>query len=439
MKTEILLDYEKSRVGTAYVVRALLRITGEGPAGGGRVPLNIGIVLDRSGSMTGEPLEQAKEAAALLVRRLAPEDVVSVVAYDHEVWTVAEPATGEAQQELVNRIREIVSGGTTNLSGGWLCGRELVARARRDGVSNRLLLLTDGLANVGITDPDQLAGLCRQAAEQGIYTTTIGFGPDYDEVLLRRMAEAGGGNMYYIESPEQAPGVFATEIEGLLSLCAQNLAVEIRPASGAELTIVHHRYPRQQLEDGVRLELGDLYPREPRHLLAEFLVEAMDPTAEVEIATLTVTAHVVAEKGRIERQEIRLPIRASLAGGPRVDPDVRRELLLQEAARAREEAYRAHREGDDDHASTVLLEAAEVLAAYAAGDPALLEEAQDLTEFADRFAAYEVNEADAKYLYQRGYAISTSRPSTLDAISRSGRRGRPKPAAGSSDPEVRER
>jgi Ca-activated chloride channel family protein len=422
MKTQILLDHEKSIDGAAYIVRALLRIHGDPPADTARVPLGVALVLDRSGSMSGAPLARAKEAAALLVRRLAPEDVVSVVAYDHEVHTIAEPATGEAQADLVHRIGAITSGGMTNLSGGWLRGRDLVALDAREVASRRIILLTDGLANVGITDPEILVGLCAKAREQGIRTTTIGFGRDYDEVLLRRMADAGGGSMYYIERPDQAPAVFAEEIGGLLSLSAQNLSVEVRPAAAAELAVVHHAYPRQTLDDGVRLEIGDLYAREPRHLLVEFLVTADDSEAEVEIAELTVTAHVVKTGGSIERQEIRLPIRASLAAGPRVDPEVRRELLLPEAARAREEAYRAHRRGDDAAAGAVLREAALELRDFDRDDAALAEEVADLEAMARLFEDGAACEADTKYLFQRSYATTRSRRGTAPLRRSSGER-----------------
>lgn len=418
METSLALDHEKTPDGKAHVVRALLKITGEAPADAERVPLNLSLVLDRSGSMSGEPLEQAKEAAALLVRRLWPEDVVSVVAYDDDVETVAEPATGKAQADLEARIRSIGIGGCTNLSGGWLQGRELVASGKRDGAANRVLLLTDGQANAGIIDPDQLVGLCRTALDQGITTTTIGFGPAYDEVLLRRMAEAGGGSTYYIEDADQAPAVFSAEIEGLLSLSAQNLTVDLRPADAARLIVIHHRYPSHPIQGGVRIEQGDLYARTPRMLLAEFLVPVGDPDVEVAIAELVVTALVMTAKGGVERQEIRLPIRASLAGGPKADPEVRRELLLQEAARARDEARKAREEGDYDGASRRLREVSGRLRAHDAGDPQLQEEADDLAQMADRFREREVTEADAKYLYQRSYAVGTSRGGAGEAISR---------------------
>ena len=207
MKPTVLLDYEFTVAQHGYIVRALLKQEGRAPADG-RVPLNLSLVLDRSGSMAGGKLDAALEAAALLVRRVRPEDVVSVVAYDDEVQTVALPATGEDQGDLPRRIGAIEIGGSTNLSGGWLRGRELVAQAKREGAVNRVLLLTDGQANVGITDPALLAGLCLGAKREGITTTTIGIGADYDERLLRAMADAGGANTYYIERPDQAPGVF---------------------------------------------------------------------------------------------------------------------------------------------------------------------------------------------------------------------------------------
>jgi Ca-activated chloride channel homolog len=133
-------------------VRALLRITGEAPASSERPGLNLSVVLDRSGSMHMAKLVRAKEAASLLVRRLGHDDVVSIVAYDQSVDTVAGRMTGAEREEIVARIDGIHTGGMTNLSGGWLRGRELVAASPVDGGVNRVLLLTDGRANVGITD-----------------------------------------------------------------------------------------------------------------------------------------------------------------------------------------------------------------------------------------------------------------------------------------------
>jgi Ca-activated chloride channel homolog len=306
----------------------------------------------------------------------------------------------------------------TNLSGGWLRGRELVAGESSDRTANRVLLLTDGLANVGITDPELLVGLCRGALAQGITTTTIGFGQGFDEDLLRRLAEAGGGSTYYIEQPDQAPAVFAAEIEGLLALSAQNVTVELRPAAAAQGTIVHHRYPSQPIEGGSRYELGDLYARDPRLLLAEFVILSSDRSAEVDVAELVVTAHVISGGSGVERREIRLPIRASLGGGARVDPEIRKELLLLEAARAREEAREAQRKGDYDGARERLDGAREMLAACESPDEDLLEEVEDLHQMSELFRLRTAGEADAKYLNQRSLARTTNRRASADAISR---------------------
>ena len=193
MKTSVVLDYHLASGRVGYVVRALLKFEGDSAIPAEHIPLNLSVVLDRSGSMSGPKLVYARRAAADLVRRLRPEDVVSVVAYDDQVTTVAQPHTGDAQSDLPAEIEGIEVGGSTNLSGGWLRGRELVscdrAASSKNGV-NRVLLMTDGLANVGITNPEQLVGLCKNALEAGVTTSTIGFGDDYDEELLRGSCRA---------------------------------------------------------------------------------------------------------------------------------------------------------------------------------------------------------------------------------------------------------
>lgn len=408
MQHKVLVDYEFAVAQQGFIVRAMLKLEGKAPTRDNRIPLNLSVVLDRSGSMAGEKLEAARDAAAMLIRRLHPDDLVSVVAYDDQVVTVAEPATGASQRALPNAVVAIEAGGSTNLSGGWLRGNELVARNRREGAVNRVVLMTDGLANAGITEPAKLLGLCRTACAAGVTTTTIGFGADYDETLLRGMADAGGANTYYIERPDQAADVFAEELEGLLSLSAQNVSVEIRPSAQVTLVAVRHEYPTTRVADGVRLELGDLYAREPKSVLVELFVPALaDATAdtgEVCIADVVVNAHVLTDGGGVERQEVRFPVVSPLMAAGHAEPEVRREVLLLDAAKAREEALRRRDEGDLGGAAGVLRAASFTLA----GAPAELgagldEQAGDLAVLADQFAVGQVSEADAKYLAQRAY------------------------------------
>jgi Ca-activated chloride channel family protein len=426
MKTSILLDHEPVPAGR--VVRLLLRLEAEAAGSTDRLPLNLSLVLDRSGSMYGGKLEAARAAAALLVRRLSPDDVVSVIAYDDEVHTVAEPAKGAAQAALPRDIEAIETGGSTNLSGGWLRGRELVARNRLEGGVNRVILLTDGLPNVGITDPHRLTGLTSQAKQDGITTTTVGFGADYSERLLRAMADAGGGNMYYIEQEDQAASIFADELQGLLDLGAQNVSVEVRPAAAAQLVAVHHDYPSQQTAESIRVDLGDLYAREPKPLLAEFLV-TVDVVEATPVAELIVSGDVLTTDGGVERQVITLPVTLSADEGARVEPDVRREMLLLEAARARRDALDRRERGDFDGAAASLRQLKHRLSAAAPDDAELQQEADELGTLADSFAAYSVSEADRKYMYQRSYNAMSGRRRKDELIRRMKRKQEEPPSA----------
>ncbi|MGH7477685.1 MAG: vWA domain-containing protein [Longimicrobiales bacterium] len=402
-----------------------MRIRGAAPAEDARAPLNLALVLDRSGSMAGEKLAAAKAAATQLARRVRERDVISVVIYDDSVDTVVDAAPVTDRDALLAGIAAIEAGGSTNLSGGWLRGRDLVARGYRQGAVNRVLLLTDGLANHGITDPDQLKALCGTAAAVGVTTTTIGFGEGFDEVLLRGMADVGRGGTYYVEESDQALDVFAAEIDGLLTLAAQNVAVQVLPAPGADLAVVHHAYPRRQIAGGVRLEIGDLFAGEPRALLAQFLLPLPATDATTAVAELVVEAHVLGAGGSVERREVRLPITVTGTDAPRVEPEVRRELLLLESARARDEARELERQGEFDAAGERLGDVARKLTAEAGDDARLREEAADLGALAQCYAAGDVREADRKYMYMRSTATWQSRHGAADPISRSKLRRRP--------------
>jgi Ca-activated chloride channel family protein len=417
MNTAILLDHEPVADG-GWLVRALLRVEGEAPSAGGRQPLNLALVLDRSSSMAGEKIAWAREAAQLVARRVWPEDVVSVVAFGSEVETVAAPRSGAERGELLRRIAEIEVEGCTNLSGGWLKGRDHVAQHFRAGQVNRILLLTDGQANEGIRDPAQLAALCRSAVEHGISTTTIGFGQDYNERLLAALAEAGGGHTYYIEEPEQAPGVFAEEIEGLLSLAAQSITVRVQSSSGVEFVAVRHAYPAHAEGEALAVELGDLYAREPKLLLAEFLLPPSESGREIEVARVVVSGYVLTAGGGIELRTIVLPITLSPVDGGRVEPEVRREWLVLEAARARREALAERERGDYEAARVRLGEAGRQLNASGIMSDELAEEAADLLALSDQIATYGITEADAKYLHQQSYDKLRGRKSSAERIRR---------------------
>jgi hypothetical protein len=211
----LLLDYELAVSQSGYIVRALLKLEGKVPDAGARIRLDLALVLDHSGSMAGEKLTTAREAAALAVRRLRLEDVVSVVAYDDEVITVAPPpAMGAEQGALPAQILAITAGGMTNLSGGWLRGHELAAEVRRRALRERVALRDDA---VDLED----GGWRRRAADGG-------GGPAGDGAAVRyRDGELGGREVPGAGGVQRAPeegGVCedaAADGEGVVRSCTR--------------------------------------------------------------------------------------------------------------------------------------------------------------------------------------------------------------------------
>lgn len=403
MEHVLLVDYQPSPIASGFIVRAMLTLSGTAPENANRIPLNLSLVLDRSGSMTGEKLQAATHAAAQLVRRLAPSDRANVVTFDDEVRTVADATAPDSALSLAARILDIESGGSTNLSGGWLRGRQLAKASIGEHTVNRVLLLTDGQANAGIVDHAKLAKLCATAKEAGITTSTIGFGAGYDEDLLKAMADAGGGNAWYIERADQAEDVFGDELSGLLSLSAQNVSVLVKPAPHVELVGVLQDYPTQSGPAGLQLELGDLYAREPRVLILEFLVRGVSAD-HATLGALTVTADVVKEDGVIEHQMATFEIASALDAAGLTEPVIEREVLLTRAAKVRDEAARMREAGDAKGSSNLVKEAARTLAASAfAKEPEFREQVKDLRAEAMRLKEATADEKDIKYMKQRAY------------------------------------
>lgn len=404
MHQQLLTEHEFDPALPGWRVRVLLTITGVATAAA-RVPLGMALVLDRSGSMEGDKIGAARDAAAGLMRRLHPHDRVGVVLFDDVVETLSEPVTGAEQGGLLHQLAQVQARGSTNLSGGWLRGRDQMAPLPNLGGIRRVLLLTDGQANAGITDHAQLAALARSARALGISTSAIGFGADYDEVLLKAMADAGGGNLWHIERADQAQQVFAEELAGLQSLSAQNLAVELRPSDDVASFAVVHDYPAVVIPDGTRIELGDLYVREPRKLLVEFVVPALTDgvRADLAVAHVQLSAHVLLADGGIELRVVTFPVVLTLEGQGSTHPEVRREVVLLAAAKTRDEAVERARAGDAESASRLLRDQARAMRTSGLDDAAVMSQAMDLESTARELESHGVREQDMKYMKQRAY------------------------------------
>jgi Ca-activated chloride channel family protein len=404
MKADIKLSTRFLTAQNAHQVGLLVTVAGEAAAK--RTPINVALVLDRSGSMSGAPLAAAREAAVRFARFLGAEDRLTVLAFDDEVHTIYGPAPGGDE-----------TGGSTNLSGAWLAGRGHVAAQLGVGI-NRVVLLTDGMANVGIVEPSRLVELARGAASQRVSTTCIGFGAEFNEDLLRDMAAAGGANYWYVERDDQMAGIFDEEIEGLVSLAAQNLEVEVRLSHpGVAGVSLLQPFPVSHAPDGrYRVVLGDLYATSPRVLALLFHVEDVGRLGETRIAEVQLAADVVWEDG-VEHRLIKLPVVANLDRADHVEPEVERTFVRFEAARAREEAVKKADAGDFDGAARALRAGAKALLPYQL-DPALAEEAEDLTAEAERLETRRYESRDRKYHQARAVATMDSRVAYAAKISR---------------------
>ncbi len=415
MDATLLIDHQaySAHPDGGTVVRALLSIVGTAPVSANRPALGLSLVLDRSGSMGGPPLEAARAAAARAVERLHPDDVVSAVLFDNDIETLAAPARSRDQHQLADRLRQVEPGGSTNLSGGWLRGRQHMELAAAfmdtaSGATRRVVLLTDGHANAGITDRETLVELARTARRKGITTTTIGVGEGYDDDLLRAMADAGGGNAWYVERPDQSQDVFAEELGNLLSVAAQGLSVTLTLHPDVEMLVVHSDWPTVGTGSTLVFDLGDLYASEPKPLLFEVLVPAHATTARVVVATLTLQAHVLTDGGGVELRTLSLPIAATLDGQALMVPEVERAILMARSARAREEAARKQRKGDGDEAALLMRSALHSMtSSVLANDPAYADDlfgaAADLARLEEQYRAGDYSERDAKYQMQRSY------------------------------------
>lgn len=204
-----------------------------------RFPLNLGLVLDRSGSMGGEKIEQAKLTLKRIIEQMGDGDVVSVVAFDDSIRVLANnyAISHHNRQGLIHDIEQIRAGGSTNLTDGWLTGCNSVAEGPSGNYIKRTLLVSDGLANVGITNHSEIFDHASAIFERGITTSTFGVGIGFDEHLLEGMANKGGGNFTYIESANSIDQLILAEFKDLVAVTARNVTVEINLPAGVSATV----------------------------------------------------------------------------------------------------------------------------------------------------------------------------------------------------------
>lgn len=210
-----------------------------GPVAASRTPLNLALVIDRSGSMSGQPLREAKRCASFIVDQLTPADRVSIVSFDDSCMIEAPSQPVSDKRALQRAIERIESGGSTALHGGWLLGAEQAAAHCTRRAISRVLLLTDGQANQGLCHPQSIAEDCAKMAANGVSTSTYGLGRHFDERLLTLMASAGEGHPYYGESAEDLMDPFREEFDLLSALFARKVRLNLEAAPGVQARLLN--------------------------------------------------------------------------------------------------------------------------------------------------------------------------------------------------------
>lgn len=232
-----------------------------------RKPMNLSIVIDRSGSMGDRhKLEYVKEAYRKLIRQLHYGDFLSVVVYDDRV-TVLRPSTmiRDDVRRLTSLLDDVEPGGSTNLGGGLREGLNQADHHASNEYINRVILLSDGLANVGITDPVELNRITKIYRRHSIAVSTMGVGLEYNENLMMSLAESGGGNYYFIEHPSSIVSIVREEMNLASSVFAQNAFIELHLGHDIRIDdVIGFEFNRH--DNTISIPIGDLYSNDFREL-----------------------------------------------------------------------------------------------------------------------------------------------------------------------------
>lgn len=373
-----------SRPSTRFLV---IRVTA--PAAQGReerLPVNVSLVLDRSGSMGDErKFVLARQAVDQALHMLRARDCFSVVVYDDriDVLTQSTLATEAAKRRAMEGLDAIEPRGATDLCSGWLRGCEQVAHhlVREDTVS-RCLLLTDGLANRGIQNRDELAVHAAELQRRGVATSTFGVGADFDERLLRDMAHEGGGNFYFIDAAAQIPRILTSELGEAIEVTVRRAVVELTLPRGVDAELLSRFRTRRALGDNeLRIELGDLVSEQEIVLVIKLTIPAGAIGSSACVGVMA-TARGVAEMAA----ELRWTYANDADDEAQErDREVDRNVARLEAARARADALEANRVGDFTAAQQRLGTAFTRLMARAQGDAVQVQIAQQLQTEASEY------------------------------------------------------
>ena len=377
-----------------------------------RTPLNLAVVLDKSGSMAGAKLEKTKQAAMQLVDRLAPNDVFSLVVFSDHAQVLVSAQKVSDKDLLKEKIQGIEAGGGTALHAGVKMGAEQLSEYLSSKRINRVILLSDGLANVGPSTPRQLRQLGGELAERGIAVTTIGVGDDYNEDLMAALAESSDANYYYVKDTEKLPEIFAKELGELLAVGARDVRIDIICPEGVTPLGFIGRAEKFASRKAT-VNLSQFTAGQNRYLLLRCLVNGSQP----EVARVKVNYTDELNGGAVQAADDVVKIRFTenqIDSDKSVNGAVVAEKELMFTAVAKDEAMALADAGDFKKATaTLAVQNAALSRAYAAAPGSVQEqiraETNNLYFFSDKISGGAFDSATRKTMQSQSYNTRNSK------------------------------
>jgi Ca-activated chloride channel family protein len=341
-----------------------LRVNGKPLPDVKRKQMNLVLVIDRSGSMGSEnKLVQVKNAAASIIENMNATDRLAVVIYDDTVQTLIPSSPVENKARLREIIYSLSPGGSTNLCGGMQQGFEEARKNFNRDYVNRIILLSDGLANAGITDPDQINAEAKRIRENFISVSTMGVGIDYNENLMANLADVSGGNYYYVSKEVNMAEVFRKEWNLMQNLIATNARATFQLGKNVDVVDVAG-FQWEKKGTKLTIQVPDIYSGENKRILVQLHAPAdalkVVPLGTGELAFMEVTG------------ETAIPVNLTFAPSIRVVEDqnlvaknfsreVQTKVSQVVASRRMQEAYRLLEEGKREDAYNVAYDAEQKL------------------------------------------------------------------------------
>lgn len=358
-QVQLKADLGQSAIHTTETGKVYLRLALTTPAirsDRERPPINVSIVIDRSGSMSGERIRAAKKAARVALDRLSSNDIVSLVSYNHDVQVLHRAARlKDARDDLERAINRLKPSGTTALYHGVEEGGEQVQKFLSDNKVNRVILLSDGLANVGPSKPSDLARLGRRLASDGITVTTIGLGLDYNEDLMQRLAASSDGNHAFVERPSDLAEIFDKEFGDALSVAARDIRIIIECRRGFRPNRILGR-EADISGNTITLKMNQLQAANERYVVVELDAPKGASAGAQDVADVRVD-YFSLESG--SREAVKAPVQARLTNDKQeaknsINKSVMSKVTMQIATEENEKAVALRDKGKVKEARKVL-------------------------------------------------------------------------------------